>query len=100
MVDAECHIGDLVQIKTREEIKQEEDFQIGWASAMYSFCGEVVEIKNIKTYSGFTKEYIVYEFKERNEFDGINHWLWTANMFNPYTRITEPQESEIVNLLL
>lgn len=96
MLDSELHVGDIVQIKTQEEIRQT---YIEWDMNM--FCERVVGIKSIEKYVGYSgKKYTIYRLKEIDAVTNINHWLWTANMFNPYTRITEPQESEIVNLLL
>ena len=99
MLDSELHVGDIVQIKTKEEIKQA-CIEIGWVGNRNMFCERVVEIKSIEKYVGYSgNKYTVYRIKAIDAVMNISQWLWTADMFNPYIAISEPQELEIINLL-
>lgn len=99
MSDNIYFVGDLVKIKDKKtilELAERNKITFGWHPNMYEWCGKVFEISEI------TPTYILsanaYMFKDMP--DEMKQYKWSEDMFEPYIRITEPQESEIVNLLL
>lgn len=83
--------GDLVQIKSLDEVKQKGAgyFKFTFVGAMRVYCGKVYRIKSIDEL-----EHVHFE----NSSPEMEGWLWSESMLDPYYQPSEPAECEIMNL--
>lgn len=109
MLDSEIHIGDVLRIRSFEDMKSEfgadKDGDILMDDGVYFFeqmgymCGKLFTVSDIEDDGGYEYEYRSFQGVEESD---NHHWCIKAWMLEPYTDTEEfyiASDEEISSLL-